>query len=91
VLKKPEYRQITRKDLSLASPANIRFPIELIMDGQVISENIAQDDMSPEWLSKQLEIRNLSLDEVFYAVKGTNGNLYFDLYKDPIKHPIDIE
>jgi uncharacterized membrane protein YcaP (DUF421 family) len=94
VLKKQQHRQITQKDLFNLSDANAKksqFPLELIMDGKVVSENMKHDGISPEWLSKQLKIRGLAVDEVFYAVKGTNGGVYFDLYKDNIKHPVDSE
>lgn len=79
ILKKPEYRQITKKDLSIMSTGKPKFPIELIMDGEVIVENMKQEGLSPEWLSKQLKQRGLAVDEVCYAVRGTNGGLYFDL------------
>jgi len=91
ILKKPEYRQVTRKDLSIVSTGKPKFPIELIMDGEVIAENIKQEGLSPEWLSNQLKKRSLTVEEVCYAVRGTNGGLYFDLYKDNISHPIDTE
>ncbi|MCD9026530.1 DUF421 domain-containing protein [Cohnella sp. NL03-T5] len=92
VLKKQQYRQITQKDLfnlSSAQAKKSQFPIELIMDGEVVSENMKHDGMSPEWLAQQLNERGLALEEVFYAVRGTNGSLFFDLYKDHIKHPVD--
>jgi uncharacterized membrane protein YcaP (DUF421 family) len=92
VLKKHEHRQITQKDLfglSGVQSKKSQFPIELIMDGEVVSDNLKHDGLSPEWLAKQLNKRGLSVDDVFYAVKGTNGNLFFDLYKDNIKHPVD--
>lgn len=91
VLKKPDYRHITRKDLAILSVDKNSFPIELIMDGQIITNNIHQDGLSPKWLDEQLSKRGLSLSQVFYAVKGTNGNLHFDLYEDRIKHPIKME
>ncbi|MCU6710530.1 DUF421 domain-containing protein [Paenibacillus sp. J5C_2022] len=89
VLRKPEYRQLTRRDLALASGQRTKFPIELIMDGRVVEENIHQEGLSPEWLDRELEKRDLDVDKVCYAVKGTNGSLYFDLYDDRLKHPID--
>ncbi|WNQ11460.1 DUF421 domain-containing protein [Paenibacillus aurantius] len=91
VLKKPEFRQITLKDLSIMSPDKAHFPLELIMDGEVIDENINQGGLSREWLFQQLNERGLAVNEVCYAVKGTNGGLYFDLYQDKIKNPTDPE
>jgi uncharacterized membrane protein YcaP (DUF421 family) len=92
VLKKPEYQQITKKDLLDLKSINgkkTQFPIELIIDGKIVTENLKNDGISKEWLSKQLKEKGLTVNEVFYAVKGTNGGLYFDVYKDKINHPID--
>jgi uncharacterized membrane protein YcaP (DUF421 family) len=91
VLKKPEYRQITRKDLSMLHGAKSQFPVELIMDGEVVLNSIHQSDLSLEWLQSQLRQRGLTVEQVFYAVRGTNGTIHFDLYKDQINHPIKTE
>lgn len=91
VLKKPEYQYITKKDLKIFTSANPQFPIELIMDGEIITNNLMQDGLSLDWLKKQLDMRGLQASQVFYAVKGTNGKLLFDLYEDNIKHPIKTE
>jgi uncharacterized membrane protein YcaP (DUF421 family) len=94
VLKKPEYRQIRIKDLpKLITNHDTKsiFPIELIMDGDIIKNNLEQNHLSEDWIYDELKKRKLSLSEVCYAVKGTKGDLYFDLYKDKIKNPIDIE
>jgi uncharacterized membrane protein YcaP (DUF421 family) len=91
VLKKPEYRPVTRKDLHLPNQAKSQFPIELIMDGKIMSENLQQSGLSSVWLSNQLKQWGVTAEEVCYAVKGTSGNLFYDLYKDQIRHPIDQE
>jgi uncharacterized membrane protein YcaP (DUF421 family) len=94
VLRKPEYRQIRIKDLPQFISNNDKktiFPIELIMDGDIINKNLEQHHLSETWMYDELKKRKLSLSEVCYAVKGTKGDLYFDLYKDKIKNPIDIE
>jgi uncharacterized membrane protein YcaP (DUF421 family) len=94
VLRKPEYRQVRIKDLpQLISNYDTKsiFPIELIMDGDIIKNNLEQNHLSEAWIYDELKKRKLTLSEVCYAVKGTKGDLYFDLYKDKIKNPIDIE
>jgi uncharacterized membrane protein YcaP (DUF421 family) len=94
VLRKPEYRQIRIKDLpQFISNYDTKsiFPIELIMDGDIIKNNLEQNHLSEAWIYDELKKRKLTLSEVCYAVKGTKGDLYFDLYKDKIKNPIDIE
>jgi len=91
VLKKPEYRQLTRKDVAMLHAAKSQFPIELIMDGEIITNNIQQGNLSQKWLDEELRRRGLSVEQVFYAVRGTNGQLHFDLYQDQIRHPIKKE
>jgi uncharacterized membrane protein YcaP (DUF421 family) len=91
VLKKSDYRPVIRKDLLLTDPSKIQFPTELIMDGKIMTNNLQESGLSLNWLSKQLQERGLTSEEVFYSVRGTNGGLYFDLYQDQILHPIDQE
>lgn len=91
VLKKPQFRQVTKKDLAIKTPALSHFPIELIMDGKPAITNMENSGLGMEWLNKQMRRRGLTLDEVCYAVRGTDGSVYFDLYHDQLKHPINIE
>jgi uncharacterized membrane protein YcaP (DUF421 family) len=90
VLRKPEYLPVIRKDLGISSSSKTAFPIELIMDGKIIVENLKQNQLT-EWFYEELTKRGLSVEQVFYAVKSTNGNLFLDLYKDNIQRPIDKE
>lgn len=92
VLKKPEYRQVTRKDLAIRTPGKENFPVELVMDGELIQENLQQHPgLNTEWLTRELHKRNLTVGEVAYAVKGSNGKLFIDKYDDNLKKPIDAE
>jgi uncharacterized membrane protein YcaP (DUF421 family) len=91
VLKKPSHRFVTRNDLGIYSPSHSDFPIEIIMDGQIINKNITQNHLTNDWIITELEQRGLTLADVSYCVRGTNGQLYFDLYKDRINSPVDIE
>jgi len=92
VLKKPEYRQVIRKDLAIRTSGKEAFPVELIMDGEVIHENLRRHpELGEEWLNRELNKRNLTLADICYAVKGTNGKLFIDKYEDNIKKPIDKE
>ncbi|RAP74631.1 DUF421 domain-containing protein [Paenibacillus montanisoli] len=91
VLKKPQYRQVTKSDLAIKTPSYNHFPIELIMDGKPAITNLENSGLDQDWLNKQLKKRGLTLEEVCYAVKGTNGSVYFDLYRDQLKHPINTE
>ncbi|PEJ57100.1 hypothetical protein CN692_14510 [Bacillus sp. AFS002410] len=91
ILKKPPYRFVTRQDLGIFSSSNSQFPIEIIMSGQIIHKNITQNHLTKDWIMTELKQRGLILADVSYCVRGTNGQLYFDLYNDKIDSPIDIE
>ncbi|MGO4106553.1 DUF421 domain-containing protein [Paenibacillus sp. YAF4_2] len=89
IKKKSEYEWVTRKDLKLHANTIKSFPVELIIDGKIMDDNFAQNGLTTEWLEKELSKRNKALSDVFYAVRGTQNNLYFDYYQDQINKPID--
>ena len=89
VKKKSEYEWVTRRDLQL-NPAAVRsFPVELIIDGNIIEDNLAHNGLTVQWLERELKQRNKTVADVFYAVRGTQHHLYFDYYQDNINKPID--
>ncbi|RXZ80405.1 DUF421 domain-containing protein [Paenibacillaceae bacterium] len=91
VLKKKEHQPTTLKDLKRVKHDSQQIPIELIIDGQLLQGNFTPNQISERWFLSELESRGKTVQDVFYAVKGSKGQLYFDYYKDKIKHPIDIE
>lgn len=92
VQKKKEQQVVTLKDLQLNAGSNAKqFPIELVIDGQLLNDTLKANHIPESWLLSQLKVRGKKLEEVFYAVKGSNGQLYVDDYKDKIQHPIDVE
>jgi uncharacterized membrane protein YcaP (DUF421 family) len=91
VLKKAPFQNITKKDLGIFTPARPMFPVELIMDGQLFEKNFEENNITKSWFFTELEQRGVSLSDVTYCVRGTNGQLYFDLYKDKISSPVDAE
>lgn len=88
-LLKQEYLPVTRKDLNIISNAKQSFPLELIMDGRFIDDNLAAIKMERKWLISEVKRRGLAIEDINYAVKSSNGQLYFDCYQDNIGHPID--
>ncbi|KQL48463.1 hypothetical protein AN963_01230 [Brevibacillus choshinensis] len=90
ILRKPEYLPVTRKDLKLKSDRQW-FPVELIMDGKIIQDNLQQNNLTIEWLMSQVQKKGLTVAEVNYAVKSSNGHVYFDKYDDQMSNPIDKE
>ncbi|OBA04274.1 hypothetical protein A9P44_18300 [Paenibacillus polymyxa] len=91
VLPKPDCMPVIKKDLHLKSQSEQAFPIEMIMDGDIIEANLQQNNLTTEWLQSQIKKKGLSLKEINYAVISTDGNVYFDEYKDKIESPIDKE
>ncbi len=91
VLKKPQFRQVTRQDLMIAVHRENRLPIELIMDGEIIENNVKQNRLTESWLLAELKKRDIKVEETVYAVLLGNGEIYVDQYKDHISVPIDKE
>jgi len=88
ILKMP-FQPATKRDLGI-SPLSQHLPVELIMDGKIIAKN-ATGLYNPEWITKECQRRNLRLEDVYYAVINTNGQLFFDKYKDRLSNPTDVE
>jgi len=55
----------------------------------IIEDNLAHNGLTVQWLEQLLQQRNKSVSDVFYAVRGTQNQLYFDYYRDHIDKPID--
>ncbi|WCN39179.1 DUF421 domain-containing protein [Aneurinibacillus uraniidurans] len=91
VLKKPAFRHVTIQDLALNPPSTVRFPVELIIEGEIMEKNLHQQQLTTDWIVREVSKRGLILSDVCYAVMGTNGHLYFDRYEDHISSPIDKE
>ena len=89
VKKKSEYEWVTRKDLKIHAEAVRSFPVELVMDGRIIADNLEHNGLTQEWLERELAKRGKALSDVFYAVRGTQNKLFFDYYQDRVENPID--
>jgi uncharacterized membrane protein YcaP (DUF421 family) len=76
ILRKEEYQLATKKDVMHAS-AGVHFPIELIMDGQVIDKNLQKSNLTREWLEQELQKRGKSMSDVFYAVRARTSSFFF--------------
>lgn len=61
------------------------------MEQEILGDNLKENQLTEAWLQQELKNRGLALEDVYYAVQGTNGNLYFDSYADRLKAPIDKE
>jgi uncharacterized membrane protein YcaP (DUF421 family) len=92
VMLKPQFRPITLQDMKLPMTASKGiFPIEIIMDGKWMQDNLNHSNIDSKQVIAELKNRNRTVQDVFYAVKGSDGCLYFDFYADNLRHPIDSE
>ncbi|PYE45451.1 DUF421 domain-containing protein [Paenibacillus barcinonensis] len=91
VMKKKQFRTITMQDMHKKDSPKERLPIEIIMDGHLLKENMSLNHVSQNQLTEQLKSQKKQISDVFYAVIGSNGKLYIDYYKDQLKHPVDVE
>lgn len=67
VVKKSEYQTPTKKDLNVA-PSEPQIAMTVIMDGEMIKDNMAEVNITEEWLLEELKRQNYSdVKEVFYA------------------------
>ncbi|MEN6567353.1 MAG: DUF421 domain-containing protein [Veillonellales bacterium] len=83
VIKKSDYQPLTKTDFNihLADPA---LPVEIIMDGQIIEENLARQNHSRAWLEQQLAARNIAHpSQVTYAVIDSKGQLFISSQRSP--------
>lgn len=92
VLKKEAYQFVTKQDLGLQLQSQV-FPVELIMDGVLVEDNLKRNGLTREWLENELrqKRKGKSLADVFYAVRGTQQQVVFDFYEDGIQQPLDQE
>ncbi|WP_225446102.1 DUF421 domain-containing protein [Paenibacillus rhizovicinus] len=90
ILKKDDYQFVTKRDLKLGG-GSLSFPIELIMDGALMEQNLTMNGLTREWLENELRRRGKRIEDVFYAVRGTHKQLFFDYYEDRIRQPVDKE
>ena len=89
VLKKPEYEPVTPSDLQMVPKKN-GLMIEVIIDGIIIQQNLANVNKTEQWLLQQIQAQGIQdFKEISFAVILPNGQLYIDRFKDNVKE-IDI-
>jgi len=67
VLKKAAYQTPNKKELNVA-PTEPQIAIPLIMDGEMVKDNLAEADVTEEWLLDEISRQKFSdIKEVFYA------------------------
>jgi uncharacterized membrane protein YcaP (DUF421 family) len=81
VLKKPEYQTPNKKDMNV-KPVEANIAMPLIMDGELIQDNLAEANVSEEWLIKEIDRQGFpTVRHVFYAEWLEGKKLYVLPYK----------
>lgn len=76
VLKKPEVRPVSLKDMGRTPPQE-NLPMLLIADGKIVPNSLEQGGKDQEWLSTQLKnMGYASVEDVYLAALETDGTLY---------------
>jgi uncharacterized membrane protein YcaP (DUF421 family) len=90
VKKKEKHLNVTRKDLNIYK-SEIKLPVELIMDGEILKDNLTENNISLVWLHEELKLRKLTVGEVVYALLTSSNKLYIDIHEDHLHSPLDVE
>ncbi|MFZ5640906.1 MAG: DUF421 domain-containing protein [Bacillota bacterium] len=62
-------------------------PQTVILDGNMLTEPLANLGLTPDWLKVQLESQGVALDNVFIGQADGAGDLYLDLFDDSLQVP----
>ncbi|WP_195262942.1 DUF421 domain-containing protein [Clostridium sp. 1001275B_160808_H3] len=62
-------------------------PQTVILDGNILNEGLTNAGLNQGWLTTQLEIKGVSLENVFLGQVDSSGDLYIDLFDDMIQVP----
>lgn len=81
VKKKNRFLPLTKADMNMDPGPSASIPIELMMEGKVISKNLSPP-YTLQWLESEANKRGITLHDIYYAVINSNGTLFIDLFKD---------
>jgi len=91
VLKKSQYLPLTPKDMQISTNYQ-GLASEIIKDGQVIEQNLKQNNLSLDWLFQELNRQKINkISDVFYANLNTDGTLYIDKRDDKLTYVQEVE
>lgn len=82
VLKKVDQQNVTKKDLNIAAVKPLYMPSEIIVDGNIVTRNLRELNLTRDWLEKQLQQSGVQLKDIFYAEIQSDGTLYIDRRQD---------
>lgn len=83
VLVKPEEGAPTRKDLNISTETMGRYPLVLMVDGNIAHHRLKNLGLTEDWLKEELKKQGVDdLNNVMVAQLGTSGELYVDERED---------
>jgi len=90
ILLKSQKRPLTPADLQIPTSYE-GIPMELVMDGEIIFQNLQQAGLDENWLMQQLQAQGVTdITQVDYAVLRSDGSLYVNCKRDDLTCPIDV-
>ncbi|MGI6514564.1 MAG: DUF421 domain-containing protein [Syntrophomonadaceae bacterium] len=90
VLLKSQKRPLTPSDLGIPTSYE-GLSSEIIVDGQVIYQNLKQNNLDEQWLIAELRKRGYnSPRDIVLATLSSDGELYIDNKKDGTEHMVDV-
>lgn len=91
VLKKSQKVPVTPEDLGISTVYK-GMSSEIIRDGQIVEQNLRQNNLSHQWLYNELASRSIKrMEDVILATLSTEGKLYIDLRKDNPSYIQEVE
>lgn len=91
VLLKSHKKPVTREDLQVPSSYE-GINSELIVDGEVIYQNLQQNNLDEAWLIGELKKQGInSPRQVMLASLDAQGNLYVDKKRDELTHDTQVQ
>lgn len=83
VMKRAGLENATKTDVKASVKEPKYIPTEIISDGELILENLAELKLTEQWVDDQLKKNGISrVDQVFYAEIQANGDLHIDARTD---------
>lgn len=86
VILKSDKKPVTASDLGEKVGQKLE-PQTVILDGNILNEGLTNSGLNRTWLTTQLEIKGVSLENVFLGQVDSSGDLYVDLFDDMIQVP----
>ena len=83
---KGDKKPVTASDLGKQVGSKTE-PQTVILDGNILNEGLTNAGLNQGWLTTQLEIKGVSLENVFLGQVDSSGDLYIDLFDDLIQVP----